>query len=84
MKRAQIQFTDEQARRLREVADKGGRSVAEVVRESVSEYLKHRVEVDREELKRRALAVVGKYRSDTRDVAEEHDRYLDEAYGAGQ
>jgi Arc/MetJ-type ribon-helix-helix transcriptional regulator len=84
MRRTQIQFTDEQARRLRDVAEQEGRSVSDVVRESVSEYLKHRAEVDREELKRRALAVVGKYRSDTRDVAEEHDHYLDEAYGAGR
>ena len=84
MKRTQIQFTDEQVRRLRNVAEQEGRSIADVVRESVSEYLEHRTEVDREELKRRAMAVVGKYRSDARDVAEEHDHYLDEAYGTGR
>lgn len=82
MRRTQIQFTQEQARRLRQVADEEGRSVSDVVRESVSEYLlKHRTSADPEELKRRALSVVGKYRSDATDVAREHDRYLDEAYG---
>ena len=39
------------------------------------------VAVDREELKRRSLSVVGKFRSGVTDLAEQHDKYLDEIYG---
>lgn len=35
----------------------------------------------REELKRRALSAIGRFRSDVTDLAAEHDRYLDEEFG---
>ena len=36
---------------------------------------------DREEIKRRAIAAIGRFRSDVTDLAREHDRYLEEAFG---
>jgi len=36
--------------------------------------------IDRAERVRRALAVIGKYRSGLPDVAEDHDRYLAEDF----
>jgi hypothetical protein len=36
----------------------------------------------REELKSRALAVSGRFRSGLTDLSTEHDRYLEEAFGA--
>ena len=53
--------------------------MAALVREGVELVL---AEPDREELWRRALAVVGKYRDleGATDVAENHDRYLEDAY----
>ena len=36
---------------------------------------------DREELKRRALAVSGRFRSGLKDLSTEHDRYLEEDFG---
>jgi hypothetical protein len=40
--------------------------------------------MDREELKRRALAVSGRFRSGLKDLSTEHDRYLEEAFGEGR
>jgi len=37
---------------------------------------------DREDLKRRALAAIGRFRSDVTDLGVEHDRYLEEAFGS--
>ena len=54
--------------------------MADLVRESLSEYLARRPVADRDELVRRALALAGRYRSGCPDLAEEHDRYLDEAF----
>jgi hypothetical protein len=80
MRRTQIQLTDVQIAKLRELAIAQGRSVADLIRESVDRYVQNELPVDREELKRRALAVVGRYRSGKRDIAVNHDRYLAEAY----
>ena len=54
--------------------------MADLVRESVSEYLARRHVVDRDEVARRALALAGRYRSGCRDLAEDHDAHLDEAF----
>ena len=54
--------------------------MADLVRESVSEYLARRPAADPDQVARRALALAGRYRSGCRDLADEHDRYLDEAF----
>ncbi len=78
--RTQIQLTEEQARALKARARDEERSVADLVRESVTEYLARRPARDRRALLRRARAVTGRFHSGYTDVAENHDRYLDEAY----
>jgi len=80
MRRMQIQLTDDQLTRLRDLAAAQGRSMADVIRESVDRYVRSERPIDREELKQRALAAIGKFRSDKRDVSENHDRYLAQAY----
>jgi predicted DNA-binding protein len=79
MVRTQIQLTDEQAQRLRRLAAERGVSMAALVRDGVERVL---ADDNRAELWRRALSVVGKYRDveGAKDVAENHDRYLEEAY----
>ena len=81
MIRTQIQLTDEQARKLRELAAAEGRSVADLVRELVDRRLQHGAGPDPDDVRRRALAVVGRFRSGCGDLAEEHDRHLAEGYG---
>ncbi len=83
MIRTQIQLTEEQARRLHEAAAAEGRSMADLIREAVDAHLRKARWVSREELIRRSLESAGRFHSGCPDVAVEHDRYLDEAYGDG-
>lgn len=76
--RTQIQLTEAQAAELRRLAAEQGTSVAELVREAVEALLANRTKPTRHELKQRALAAVGRYRSGLSDVAVQHDRYLNE------
>ena len=76
MIRLQVQLTDEQARRLKEIARRDGVSVAEIVREAVDERFA-RERVDPWE---RASELVGRYSSGDTNVSVNHDAYLDAAY----
>ena len=77
MNRMQIQFTDEQVRKLRRLAAERGVSIAAVVREAVEKNLM----IDETDAKwRRALAVVGKFSGAEPDISEDHDRYLAEDF----
>lgn len=79
MIRTQIQLTEEQARALKAHARREERSMAELVRESVAEYLARRRAPDIHDLARRARGLKGRFRSGCPDLAEAHDRYLDDA-----
>ena len=80
MIRMQIQLTEEQLAVLRVLARQAERSVADLVRQSVAEYLVRHPRVDRAERVRRARSVIGRYRSDCPDLAEHHDRDLGNAF----
>ncbi|HYO13319.1 MAG TPA: ribbon-helix-helix protein, CopG family [Thermoanaerobaculia bacterium] len=84
MATTQIQLTDEQVKALERIAKAEGRSVAEVIESRIGAWFLQPPPVqteDREELKRRALAAIGRFRSEETDLAAEHDRYLDEDFG---
>lgn len=80
MVRTQIRLTEEQARRLRDAAARRGVSMADLVRQGVEAILGRESEPSREELVRRAISAAGRHRSSRRDIAEEHDEYLAEAF----
>ena len=80
MKRTQIQLTEEHARALKARAQLEERSMAELVRDCVAEYLARWPAPHVWELARRARSLEGRFRSDCPDLAEEHDRYLDDAF----
>lgn len=83
MVRTQVQLTEQQHRKLRRWARQRGISLAEAVRRCVAERLDTEAAApSREDRVRAARAVLGKYRDagGSTDVAEEHDRYLAEAY----
>lgn len=77
MVRTQIQLTEDQARTLRELAAEKGVSMAELIRRSVERTIK---ESQEDEKRRRAFGVIGRFHSGLTDVAENHDKYLDEEY----
>lgn len=81
MLRTQVQFTPEQARRLRTMAHRQGVSVAELVRQSVNRLLEDESRKP-STLYARARKLVGAFadRESARDVSRHHDDYLREIY----
>jgi hypothetical protein len=78
MRRLQVQFTTEQADALQLGAAAADRPIAAIVREAVDDWIatnERRRRVDR------ALAAIGGFHSGLGDLAENHDRYLEEAGG---
>ena len=80
MVRTQIQLTEEQSRNLKRMALGRGLSVAELIRQSVDQYLRSKGELTPEKMRQRALAVIGIASSGVTDLGREHDHYLDEAF----
>lgn len=81
MVRTQIQLTEEQAERLKEVAAQKGVSMAEVIRQAVDTVVSLRNDRTPEKLYQRALRICGKFRSESSDVSIRHDERLAESYG---
>jgi hypothetical protein len=79
--RTQIQLTEAQARKLRVAARRDGISLAEAIRRLVDRGLAEE-NAERSRLYARAAESVGRYRDrrGAKDVAREHDAYLDEAF----
>jgi hypothetical protein len=84
MVRTQIQLTEKQSRVLKKIALERGVSVAELIRQSVDQFVRARGELTPEQIRKRALSVVGAGSSGVTDLSLEHDHYLDEAYGDTQ
>jgi len=82
MFRTQIQLTAEQARALKRLASKEGKSVAELVRLSVDAMLRNSELRDPSEQRQKALAVAGALVGGPEDLSTQHDDYLDEAIGS--
>ncbi|NOY45199.1 MAG: ribbon-helix-helix protein, CopG family [Deltaproteobacteria bacterium] len=81
MVRTQIQLTENQNRRLRDLARREGISLAEAIRRCVQRALAETTE-DRAALYARAAELVGSLErpEGPSDLAENHDRYLEEAF----
>ncbi len=75
-----IELTDEQNRILEEIAVHRGRPVTELIREGVDELLRAEGRLPREELRQRALALSGRFRSGLPALSTGHDRYLEESF----
>ncbi|MBI5198980.1 MAG: ribbon-helix-helix protein, CopG family [Nitrospirae bacterium] len=80
MVRTQIQLTELQAKALKKLALSRHLSIAELIRQAVDNMIKTSSVVDIEERKRRALEVMGKFKSGKKDISERHDEYLVEAF----
>jgi Arc/MetJ-type ribon-helix-helix transcriptional regulator len=75
----QIEISEEQARSLEEMAARQGRPVSDLIRAGIDAVL--RTEASREDLKRRARELSGRFRSGVSDLSTEHDRYLEKGFG---
>ena len=82
MVRTQIQLTEEQYHKLKDLANRKGVSVAEVIRRSVDNVIASDTLPDREEIRAKARAIFGAFQDSKPDVSENHDQYLSEAYQA--
>ena len=82
MVRTQIQLTEEQYSKLKELAHRKGISISEVIRRSVDNIIASDTLPNRDEMRARARTVFGAFQDDKSDVSENHDIYLSEAYQA--
>lgn len=81
MIRTQIQLTEEQAEKLKELSLYSNESVAALIRQAIDRYLLTG-KPNRAAQYRQAMALAGKYEAPQSDIAVEHDRYLEEAFGS--
>ncbi len=81
MVRTQIQITPEQAKALKRLAAREGKSVAELIRISVDEMLRAGGIQEQAKLRKKALEAAGKL-SGPADLAEKHDDYTVESIEA--
>ena len=80
MIRTQIQMTEEQVNKLKEMALTEHKSMAELIRQAVDSFVSSKTGIDNEERRRRAIAIAGRFHSGLNDLSKEHDKYLAEAY----
>lgn len=78
MIRTQIQITAEQARALKQMAAREGKSVAELIRISLDSMLRSGGIKKEEDLRRKAMAAAGTLHGPD-NLAANHDEYLAEA-----
>ena len=80
MAKAEIELTDEQMERLKTLEEERGVPAHELMRQAVEQMLRESGGMSRDERWARLLAAAGKYNSGLGDLAENHDKYLAEAY----
>jgi hypothetical protein len=80
MVRTQIQLTEEQAVKVKRIAASKGVPMAEVIREAVDAAIRSDTGAASEEVRKRAVGIVGEFRSGKKDVSKKHDTYLAEAF----
>ncbi len=79
MVRLQVRLTEYQVTALRRLAASQNVSVAALIRQTVDDQLLV-AGVDRDERRRRALAIAGRFHSGLPDLSVAHDDYLAQAY----
>lgn len=79
MVRTQIQLTEDQAARLRRLAERSRRSMADLIRESLDRLLTEEPMETRTHRMQQAARVFGKFRSGTGDLSRRHDQQFADA-----
>ncbi len=81
MVRTQIQLPEEQVILLKKMAVAQHESMAEIIRQAVDFFAKAKYGKEEEQLRRRAMAATGRFRSGVKDLATSHNSYLTEIFG---
>ena len=76
----QVQLTERQLTALRQLSAKTGRSLADLIRQGIDQYLSEGHEPSREERAERAIRAAGMFRSGATDGSTDHDRHLADAF----
>ena len=86
MVRTQIQLTEAQVQALKQLAAQRGASMAELVRQSIDQFIvvSKTGEDDRKAKRQRAKLLGGLFHSGLSDLGRNHDHYLVEAYSNGR
>ena len=71
---------EEQIKKLKKIASKEHRSIAEIIRQAVNNFMAIKADVDFEERRKRAIAAAGRFHSKASDLSLSHDKYLVEAF----
>lgn len=80
MVRTQIQLTEAQAAALKQMAASANVSMAEIIRRSIDQAIGARQFMTAEDRRKRALSIIGAFSSGQKDIAQNHDDHLAEAY----
>lgn len=80
MVRIQIQLTEEQVRELKRIAAIRDFSLAELIRQSVDQFIQAATEPTYQEKVQKLNQVAGKYSVEIKDLAEKHDEHLNDIY----
>ena len=80
MVRTQVQLTEEQAKVLHEMSAARQVSIAELIRNSVDDFVLREAGTSRAGKVARAKSVVGQFASGCEDISRDHDRFLAEAF----
>jgi hypothetical protein len=80
MIRTQVQFTEDQMKKLKELASQKNTSIAELVRQGVDVIINRNVLIDHSAKISRAIDVCGRFHSGRKDISTRHDDFLGEAY----
>jgi hypothetical protein len=78
--RTQVQLTESQLHALRQLSGKTGRSIADLIRQGIDQYLASSHEPTQEERRERAVRVAGMFASGVTDVSADQDRHLADAF----
>ena len=81
MIRTQIQLTEKQGERLKELARTRNKSIAGLIRDALDQFLEDQ-EPGGRALYMQALKVVGKHRCGAGNMSVDHDAYLEEDFGS--
>ena len=76
MVRTQIQLHEGQVAVLKKIAASQNSSMAEIIRQSIDYYVKSKHSDKTIQQRRRAMTVVGKFRSGVHNLSSDHDIYF--------